>query len=128
MKTKFLSLCLASTLLSACVSKPDINLASDPIAIEASELSKYWVNQNPDFTFGIQPKFMPQKDTDGYVEIKYLIDSNGNLFNPEITESHPEGMWDYGGIKALTKFRYTQAEQNPSAQPVYVTTRIDFKF
>ncbi|WP_298772180.1 energy transducer TonB [uncultured Shewanella sp.] len=116
------------SLLSACSSSPDILLNQNPKVIDVSELTQYWIQDNDYFRMNIGPKRMPPKDTEGFVEIRYLIDSNGNVFNPEIVKSEPEGFWDYSGMKALSKIQYKKADTNPLAVPVYVTTRIEFKF
>ena len=116
------------SLLCACSSLPEIVLNDNPKQIDASELDRYWVQENEYVRMNIWPKSMPPKETEGFVEIKYLIGSNGNLFNPEIIKSEPEGFWDYSGMKALSKMKYKKADANPLAVPVYVTTRIEFKF
>lgn len=116
------------SLLSACVSPPEIVLNKNPKQIDVGELDQYWVQENEYFRMNIGPKRMPPKGAEGFVEIKYLIDSNGNLFNPEIVKAEPEGFWDFSGMKALSKMKYNKADANPLAVPVYVTTRIEFRF
>ncbi|WP_299493506.1 energy transducer TonB [uncultured Shewanella sp.] len=116
------------SLLSACVSPPEIKLNQNPKQVDAIELAQYWIQDNDYFRMNIGPKKMPPKGTDGFVEIKYLIDSNGHVFNPEIVKSEPEGLWDYSGMKALSKIKYKKAESNVLAVPVYVTMRIEFRF
>lgn len=55
-----------------------------------------------------------------------MIDSNGKLFNPEIIESVPEGVWDDQGLKALKRMEYKPSESNIDKNPVYVTTEFHF--
>ena len=64
--------------------------------------------------------------TGGYVQINYLIDSNGEIFNPTIVDSSPKGEWDLIALKALSKVEYVPSEFNSSNIPVYVTS--EFKF
>jgi len=115
-------------LLSACTSTPEVALSQTPKNIDITELDQYWIHENKEFSLPINPKKIPPKGSDGFVEIAYLIDSNGNLFNPKIIKSHPEGLWDYSGLKALKKIKYKKAESNSERTPVYVTSRIEFKF
>ncbi len=128
MKPKMTLMSLAAALLFACAAQPIASLSADPIEVSTDELSNYWVNENTNFSYNLKPKYAPKKGSEGYVTIQYLIDSNGNIFEPKVIESLPEGMWDYSGIKALTQFKYVRAQQNTNAAPVYVTTKIDFKF
>jgi hypothetical protein len=53
----------------------------------------------------------------GYVTLRYLIDSNGNLFSPEVVASEPPGVLDLIALSGLAKTRYRVSEQNPQAIP-----------
>ena len=56
----------------------------------------------------------------------YLIDSNGKVYNPEIVESVPEGVWDDQGLKAVKQMEYEPSQSNTNKIPVYVTTEFHF--
>ena len=118
--------CIAA--LSACASAPNLFLASDPIDVSTEELAKYWIPETDTFKFNIYPSQLPTSATEGYVKVRYLIDSNGNTFNPEVIESSPEGIWNVGGLKAASKQRYLPAASNGTHTPVYYTQTITFKF
>lgn len=109
--------------LGGCASKQEIYLTQSPIKVEQSDLGDYWVQTNEEFRF--QPKWkIPE--TDGYVLINYLIDSNGEIFNPTIVESSPAGEWDVFALKALSKAEYVPSKSNILKIPVYVTNEMKF--
>ncbi len=120
----FLATLLGLILLTGCTATPQIYLSQEPVAIENSELRQYWVEEHGTFTMSFPGANQPKP---GMVKISYVIDSNGNIFNPEIVESTPAGMWDRGALAALKNMRYRPAEQNPSKIPVRVTTEFEFK-
>ncbi len=112
--------------LSGCASKQEVYLTQSPIKVERQDLEDYWVQTSEDFRFSLKPHIDVPK-IDGYVQINYLIDSNGEIFNPTIVESSPEGEWDLIALKALSKLEYVPAESNTLKIPVYVTSEISFQ-
>jgi TonB family protein len=112
--------------LISCVTVPELYLSGDPVEVDVGQLEQYWIQENESFRFNISPSRVPEKGTEGFVKIRFLIDSNGNIFNPKIIESVPEGAFDYSAAKALRKHKYIKAESNANATPVFVTTEIKF--
>lgn len=105
-------------------SKTQPYLAKNPIYIELSELSSYWVQLKSRYnvnTDGLEPP-----DSNGYVKVRFLVDSNGQVFNPEIVESVPKGGWDQFALRALSSNQYDPSELNVEKVPVYVTKKITF--
>lgn len=124
---RILSLLSISLLaLSGCASKQEVYLTQSPIKVERQDLEDYWVQTSEDFRFNLKPHIDVPK-IDGYVHINYLIDSNGEIFNPTIVESSPEGKWDFIALKALSKLEYVPAESNTLKVPVYVTSEMSFQ-
>lgn len=113
-------------LTTSCATSPEKHLTSTPLEIEKGELSNYWVARDKAFSFKLGKNQYPPMEQEGYVKVRFLIDSNGNTFEPTIIESVPEGMWDEAGLKAAVQQEYAKAEQNPEALPVFVTTKIEF--
>lgn len=124
---KTLLLFLFSLLLLGCSSTSDMFLSQTPVEVTEKNFSDYWVQTNERFRFSLPIQRAIGKNEDGYVKLRFLIDSNGNTFNPEVVESTPEGMWDYAGVKALSKQNFVPAESNRSKVPVYLTQTIYFK-
>jgi TonB family protein len=122
---KFLSvLSLGLLLLSGCKSTPEQYLTESPITVEQSDLPKYWVQEAKKFSFNTNTLKPPK--TSGFVKVKYLVDSNGEIFNPTVVESSPNGAWDKFALRALRNIHYVPSKANSSNAPVYVTT--EFKF
>lgn len=125
---KFINLIFLSGLLLGCTSSPEVYLAEQPIEVTNKSVGEYWEQKNETFSFSLPSIRAPKKKEKGYVKVRYLIDSNGNTFNPEIIESVPEGFWDYAGVKAITKQEFIPSEPNKSNKPVYYTQTIQFEF
>ncbi len=105
-----------------CMSVP--NLASQPKEIAENELLNYW--EMKEETFSVNSAISYKGRPDGYVKVRYLIDSNGIVHEPEVVESEPEGVWDAAGLKAAKKMEFVPASGNADRMPVYVTTLINF--
>jgi hypothetical protein len=104
-----------------------VTLNQPPIDMTPEQLSGCWVQEEETGWFrpvGDLPGKQPVK---GYVAIRYLIDSNGNLFSPERVASEPPGVLDLVALSGLAKTRYRVAEQNPDAIPVRVVSRLDIE-
>lgn len=127
MNIKILILVVLVSALVSCASTPELFLSEDPIEINnVDTLEQFWVLENKSYRFNIQPSRLPEKGVNGYVKIKFLIDSNGNIFDPKIIESVPEGAFDYSALKALSKQKYRKSASNANGRPVYVTQEIKF--
>jgi hypothetical protein len=104
-----------------------VTLNQPPIDMTPEQLSGCWVQEEEIGWFrpvGDLPGKQPVK---GYVAIRYLIDSNGNLFSSERVASEPPGVLDLVALSGLAKTRYRVAEQNPDAIPVRVVSRLDIE-
>ncbi|MBL0654086.1 energy transducer TonB [Aeromonas caviae] len=124
MRVKGLLLWAALALLGGCAS-PTAKLNQPPVDIVWEELPRYWVQveQIRDFNpVGGLPKERPVK---GYVTLRYLIDSNGELFSPEVLASEPPGVLDLIAISGLAQLRYRPSEQNQQAIPARVVARFE---
>ena len=124
MRLKLLLLWASLALLGGCAS-PTAKLNQPPVDVTWEELPEYWVLVEDIGTFnpvGGLPEKWPVK---GYVTLRYLIDSNGTLFSPEVLESHPPGVLDLIAISGLAKMRYRPSEQNPQAIPARVVARFE---
>lgn len=100
-----------------------VTLNQPPIDMTPEQLSEYWVQEEE--TGWFRPVGdLPGK---GYVAIRHLVGSNGNLFSPERVASEPLGVLDLVALSGLAKTRYRVAEQNPDAIPVRVVSRLDIE-
>ncbi|TRY28768.1 energy transducer TonB [Aliiglaciecola sp. M165] len=55
---------------------------------------------------------------EGWVELAFDIDKSGNPINISVVDSHPSGVFDDEGIKALSKWKYKPelVDGNPVVQ------------
>lgn len=124
---KILSILFISVLLLGCATTQKAVLNQKPVEVTKDNIDDYWVQKNKTFSFNLPLKRAPKKLEEGHVTFRFLIDSNGNTFDPEIIESVPEGAWDYAGVKALSKQDFVPAKSNSLKVPVYYTQTIFFK-
>lgn len=108
--------------IAGCSATP--NLISQPIEVSVENLDQYWEMKHESFSFN--SPINVQHRPIGHVKIRYLIDSNGKVFEPEIVDSVPVGVWDDQGMRAVKKMEYLPSGSNLSRDPVYVTTEFHF--
>lgn len=124
---KTLLLIFFSILVLGCTSTPEVALNQKPVEVTNDNVGKYWVLKNKKFSVNLPLRRAPKKLEEGHVTLRFLIDSNGNTFDPEIIESVPEGLWDNAGVEAMSKQDFIPAESNTQNIPVYFTQTIFFK-
>ena len=118
----------AALMLGGCASpSPTVKLNQPPREVSEEALCLYWVQEGEVTQFNLRLKRPMKAPVEGFVDIRYLIDSNGNLFSPEILAAEPAGMLELAALTALSKMRYRVAEQNPEAIPVQVVQRFRLK-
>ena len=118
----------AARMLGGCASpSPTVKLNQPPREVSEEALCLYWVQEGEVTQFNLPLKRPMKAPVEGFVDIRYLIDSNGNLFSPEILAAEPAGMLELAALTALSKMRYRVAEQNPEAIPVQVVQRFRLK-
>ncbi|ASK68241.1 energy transducer TonB [Shewanella bicestrii] len=114
--------------LSACVFTATKSpfLAKEPIEVELKELENYWVL--PSNSYSVDDSGLVPPNSNGYVKVRCLIDSNGEVFDTQIIESQPEGGWDEFALRAVKSQKYLAAEKNSVKVPVYVVEEFTFEF
>ena len=113
---------IAAALLFGCSATP--NLSTEAIEVQPESLDQHWEMTSNSFSFSTHRNV--KKRPKGYVKVRYLIDSNGKVFNPVIVESVPKGVWDDQGLKAVKHMKYKPSKSNTNNVPVYVTTEFSF--
>ncbi len=124
---KILSIVFIPVLLLGCATTEKAVLSQKPVEVTKENIDEYWVQKNKNYSFSILSTRVPKKPEKGHVTVRFLIDSNGNIFAPEIIESVPEGAWDFAGVKAVSKQDFVPAKSNSLKVPVYYTQTIFFK-
>jgi len=114
--------------LSACMSAPKRIpfLTQEPVAVELKDLMNYWVESANSFsvdTIGLTPP-----KSGGYVKVRCLIDSNGEVFDTQVVDSQPQGGWDEFALRAIHDRKYSPSDKNSAKVPVYVVREFKFGF
>ena len=77
----------------------------------------------------IYPYLARRNNIEGKVVLRFIIDSEGNILEPEVTFSEPEGVFDEAAIECILKWKIKPAEKNGKPvdcianQPIEFTTR-----
>lgn len=123
-RVKELFLWAALALLGGCAS-PTAKLNQPPVDVTWETLPEYWVLVGDAISFNPVGGLPAKRPVKGYVTLRYLIDSNGTLFSPEVLESQPPGVLDLIAISGLAQLRYRPSEQNQQAIPARVVARFE---
>lgn len=95
--------------------------------VNEDTVGQYWKHKNTEYSCTVNSIRLDKQNRDGYVSVRYMIDSKGNTFESEVLESQTEGLWDAFALKAVKNQQFVYAEQNYSRIPVYYTQKLTFK-
>jgi TonB family protein len=87
------------------------------------------VDQIPQFLKYItyQYTFLAKRNNiQGRVVIRFIIDTEGNVLDPQVTESEPEGVFDKIALDAISKCRFKPAIKG--GKPVDCIVNLPIKF
>ena len=101
------------------------NFNGPVLDIDGDLLGRYWLVRQSESTFEAPPA-QRQDCGDGYVLLRYVIDSRGELYEAEILESEPEGCYEDASIVLLQTWSFLPTPFNERRTPVRVTQRIPF--
>ncbi|MEC8232949.1 MAG: hypothetical protein VX061_16060 [Pseudomonadota bacterium] len=128
MRKLYLPLVL-SVFLGACATKGSTPyLTSEPLA-KPDSVSNYWVSTNR-----VQPlKYLTYEQKEScseqniIVKAKYLIDSNGDVFNVEIIEVNSDAVLQRLVERMLQEMDFQPSESNTALQPVIAYSKLEMK-
>ena len=118
------SLIAVIAILSGCTLGRS-NFNGPVLEIEGDLLGRYWLVRQSESTFEAPPA-QRQDCGDGYVLLRYVIDSRGELYEAEILESEPDGCYEDASIMLLRTWSFLPTPFNDRRTPVRVTQRIPF--
>lgn len=112
-------------LLCSCSTNPHSERLEPSIAVEFSELNKYWI-----FTSSVAPKYPKQHkrgDSEACVNMKFVVGEDGRAHDIELLEMWPMTIEAYvdSAKSAISELRFSPAITNPTKNIVstnYVTT------
>ncbi|BDY04632.1 TonB family protein [Ferrimonas sp. YFM] len=122
MKNLVLAASLALALVG-CASTPVLN--GSPIEVTQGDTKNYWVLKQSQFTTSTPHKRIPSQGA--VVEVRYLIDSNGQTHEAEVIKAEPIKGWNRSALNAVKKMEYVAVPGNPDKTPVYTVTEFTFK-
>lgn len=108
-----------------------LNTAVEGLAISAPKFGDFGVNQQVMPLYRVEPRY-PQRalkrGLEGYVIMKFTIDSTGKPVDIEVVESNPSRVFDREAMRALTKWKYQPKTQDGQAVPQYdQSVKLEFK-
>ncbi len=105
-----------------------------PVAPPPKGSAKFYVrgevDQMPMAIFKMKPLYpyrARRLNIAGEVEVKFLVDENGQATRIEILKSNPPGMFDGSVLKALPSWRFSPAKLEGETVPCWVITTIQFE-
>lgn len=72
-----------------------------------------------------------KKEIEGWVTVRFGIDTKGVPINIEVVESSPEGVFEEAAIKSVEKYRFSPARNQATGMPVEsknISTKVQFRF
>jgi len=88
------------------------------------------VDQIPQFlkSITLQYTFLAKRNNiQGKVVLRFIIDTEGNVVEPQVTESEPEGVFDKIALEAILKCKFKPAIKDGKAVSCIVNLPITFK-
>lgn len=118
------ALLVLTTLLTACQTT-DNHFNGPIIDIGGDLLGRYWLVRQSESSFDAPPA---QRDDcgEGFVLLRYVIDSHGHVFEADVLQSEPEGCYEDAAITLLQTWSFLPTAFNKRGSPVRVTQRIPF--
>lgn len=98
-------------------------------SLYATAFELYQVDQPPVATRQVKPlyPFLARRNNiEGKVVIRFIVDVNGDVLEPEVTESEPEGVFDEAAIDAILKYKFRPAQKDGKAVDCIVNAPMKF--
>lgn len=123
MKQMLLPLAFTFVLI-ACTSSSEPHLTQEPVKVNQENISDYWISKN-DIQFEMRPSnaqlnLMKNKKVE--VIARYIVDSNGDVFDVQILESNVDVSFANLVEYALDNREFEVAENNVDRQPIIATS------
>jgi TonB family protein len=120
---------LLSTVLLSSASFQSVAIGEEPIEVTREERAAYWQPVNPRTRrfAGAIPIEEYQKLPSGYVDVEFIIDSDGVVQDIRILASSPPGVWDDHARIDIAGFRYEPTPANSARRPVKVSQRFTYQ-
>ncbi len=88
---------------------------------DLDEPPRVMVRIPPDYPFKAR-----QRDIEGYVEVKLLVEADGSVGQVKILDANPPGVFDSAALKAVPRWKFTAGKMEGRSVPSWVITRVVF--
>jgi protein TonB len=95
-----------------------------PVAAAQRELAPPQVVLRVDPAY---PQLARQRRIEGWVELDFLVGTDGRAQDIRVVESSPNAMFDTAAMRALERWRFEPARRGTVAEPMRSRTRITFR-
>lgn len=88
------------------------------------------VDREPIILRRVMPQYPPyaeRNNIEGNVVLRFIVDTNGNVVEPVVTESEPKGVFDDAAIEAILKCRFRPAEKHGKPVDCIVVAPMTFQ-
>ncbi|MFC1839352.1 energy transducer TonB [Thermodesulfobacteriota bacterium] len=112
--------------ISGLINKDDFDI-SDSLFVSAFKPSE--VDQPPRVLRAMPPLYpfeAQQKGIEGRVVLRFVVDSNGKVHEPQVVEANPEGVFEKTALAAIAKYRFRPAMKGGEAVDCIVRLPIAF--
>ncbi len=117
-------ICTVVFLAAAC-RPPGQHFRGEIVDIDGDVLGRYWLARQPESVFNLPEP--PRADCgDGYVVVRYVIDSLGNVFESTVLSAEPTECYENAALMLVDSWSFVAAPVNRRRTPVRVTQRIPF--
>jgi len=89
------------------------------------------LDQAPQIIFQTKPVFpmrARQRNIDGYVKVKFLVQADGSVGEVSVLGAEPEGLFDSSALKAVPQWKFKAGVIDGQAVPSWVVTTIRFTY
>jgi len=89
---------------------------SDSLFVSAFNLNE--VDQRPSILRRVQLRYpfdAKQKGINGKVMLRFVVDSTGNVHEPQVISAEPEGIFEESALEAIARFKFRPAKKGGEA-------------
>ncbi len=114
----------------------DIRVAIDPSLLRGEPLPGNFIFQADDLDQPpravvrgepVYPFKARQRNIEGYVEVKLLVQADGSVASVEVLDASPEGVFDGAALKAVPQWKFEPGRLEGRPVPSWVVTRVVFR-
>jgi periplasmic protein TonB len=75
----------------------------------------------------VYPETAKKRRAEGWVELQFIVGTDGRASQIEVLRAQPEGMFDRSAVQAVTRWKFKPASLNGQPVEARATTKVGFK-